>query len=268
VVTVVGVVLIATTLGALVESRSQHGQLAGIRQQVHKAAAEVGNPFAKGPSKIPLAAGTPVALLQIPRLGLERVVAEGVSAGRTQHGPGHVPGTAGVGQPGNAGVLGRARGYGAAFADLRKLRPGDQIVTTTRQGQSVYVVRTVRTARLARDPFATSADDRLTLVTGASWWPFDSSRAVTVTAVMKGKPFPPTAQAARSAHLDEGRHGEESALPLLVIWTVLLASGVVASVLLYRRWLPRSTYLLTTPALVALFVLATDAATRLLPAWW
>ena len=77
------------------------------------------------------------------------MVVEGVDPAQTSVGPGHVPGTAGLGQPGNSVLVVRHKGYGAAFERLGRLREGDQIVVTTTQGQSVYDVTVVRHVRIA-----------------------------------------------------------------------------------------------------------------------
>lgn len=263
-VAVVGLGVAATTLGALKESRSQRAHLTALRQQLSYAQAASRSLFgANAPAAVP-ATGAGVALLQVPRIGLQRVVLEGARAGDTQDGPGHVPGTAGLGQPGNAAVVGRRTTYGAAFARLADLRTGDDVLVTTVQGQSVYRVSQVR--RTGADVLGPTADDRLTLVTAAGRGPLGWSRPLVVTATLRGRPFPATAQGTRTA-VSDGRHGDRSALPTVVIWATLLVLAAGSAVLLYRRWLLRSTYLLTTPALVALVVLLGDAVARLLPAW-
>src|SRR5262249_181242 len=62
----------------------------------------------------------------------------------TRAGPGHVPGSAGLGQEGNSVVVGRRNGYGAPFAGLSGVRRGASVLVTTTQGQSVYKVRSIR----------------------------------------------------------------------------------------------------------------------------
>ena len=71
------------------------------------------------PTQPPLP-GAPVGVLAIPALGINQAVVEGVGSSQTVSGPGHVPGTAGLGQPGNAAVVGRNAGYGGR---LRPARP-------------------------------------------------------------------------------------------------------------------------------------------------
>ncbi|MGH3392010.1 MAG: class E sortase, partial [Actinomadura sp.] len=211
--------------------------------------------------------GEPVAIVQIPRMRLQQVVVEGADPRRTQAGPGHVPGTAGLGQPGNSAVVGRRYGFGAPFRKLDELRPGDDIIVTTTQGQSLYKVLSVGRANLAvRDVYGPSTDDRLTLVSSWTPTPWEGHRALVVVAKSAGLPFPPTPQGARSRFQD-GRHGDATAVAQIVLFGVLFAGGAVAAVVLYRRWVSLSTYVITAPVMLALIVLTAEAATRLLPAW-
>jgi sortase A len=87
--------------------------------------------------------GSPVGILEIPQIHLRQAVVEGVSSEQTADGPGHVPGTAAVGQPGNSAVVGRRSTYGGSFGSLGDLHKGDRILVTTVQGQTVYKVSSV-----------------------------------------------------------------------------------------------------------------------------
>jgi sortase A len=86
-------------------------------------------------------AGQPVGIIQIPKIDLARVVVQGVSKSDLKKGPGHYGGTALPGQPGNAAIAGHRTTYGAPFNRIDELVPGDEIVTTTPQGQFTYKVR-------------------------------------------------------------------------------------------------------------------------------
>jgi sortase A len=226
--------------------------------------------------------------LAIPALGINQVVVEGVGSSQTVSGPGHVPGTAGLGQPGNAAVVGRNAGYGAVFGRLGQLKPGDRILTATIEGQSIYVVRHVGTVTIGTPPYATTGastsspaaqgtvsfgtlyrpttDNRLTLVTSASIAPWNTSRAIEVTAVLRGRPYVSTPQGARSAS-QQGNTGEGNAWAELLLSLQALIVVAIGGLFLYRRCTIRSAYLLTTAPLVACVVLAAEALSRLLPAW-
>lgn len=84
--------------------------------------------------------GQPVALLQIPKLDLEKIVVEGTGEDDLRLGPGHYGGTPLPGQSGNAAIAGHRTTYGAPFYNLDKLTQGDEVVATTLQGQFVYRV--------------------------------------------------------------------------------------------------------------------------------
>ena len=55
-------------------------------------------------------------------------------------GPGHMPGTALPGQPGNAVISGHRTTYGRPFFDFDQLVPGDRIEIETAIGLHVYEV--------------------------------------------------------------------------------------------------------------------------------
>jgi sortase A len=87
-----------------------------------------------------LVPGDAVALLEIPDIGVEKAVVEGVGVPDLKKGPGHYPGTPMPGQPGNAAIAGHRTTYGAPFWSLDELQPGDEIRVTTRQGKFIYRV--------------------------------------------------------------------------------------------------------------------------------
>ncbi|MGH8950869.1 MAG: sortase [Acidimicrobiia bacterium] len=87
------------------------------------------------------AEGTALGMLRVPSLGLEVVVFEGVDTETLQSGPGHMPGTAFPGQPGNAVISGHRTTYGSPFFDFDLLVPGDRIEIETAIGAHVYEVR-------------------------------------------------------------------------------------------------------------------------------
>ncbi|HXF73293.1 MAG TPA: sortase, partial [Actinomycetota bacterium] len=89
--------------------------------------------------------GQAVAILRIPRIGLDAVVVEGTDAASLAKGPGHYLDTAYPWQDhGRVGIAGHRTTYGAPFWSLDRLRPGDRIVLATEYGTFTY--RVVRTA--------------------------------------------------------------------------------------------------------------------------
>lgn len=110
--------------------------------------------------------GDPIAILRIPKLGLEKVVVEGTDVASLRKGPGHQPGTAVLGGPGNAVIGGHRTTYGAPFYRLDELEPGDAIIVQVPTGEVRYTVTGSEVVEPTDvwilDP---TPDDRLTLFT-------------------------------------------------------------------------------------------------------
>jgi sortase A len=142
-VAALGVAVVVYQLGPLLAARDQHELLTSYRHEIHQAAvATQGLQGATEPDKAP-ERGAAVGILEIGALRIQNVVVEGAQPSQTSEGPGHVPGTAGLGQPGNSVVVARRNGFGGAFAQLGDLRRGQRMLVTTTQGQSVYKVASV-----------------------------------------------------------------------------------------------------------------------------
>jgi sortase A len=320
VVTAATSVLVLYGVGPMLEVRSQRSLLADYRVEIDQAANSFNSTVESEDTIEAPELGTPVAILDVGDMEMEQVVVEGVGPQQTRRGPGHVPGTAGPGQPGNSAIVARNGAFGGVFRKLDDLRRGDRILVTTTQGRSVYEVSEVRSASVSDTPEAageettttestttaatttsTSApeargaaagttttattepllpegslttadlygptpDDRLTLVTSASWMPWSARRAMVVVALMDGRPFEPTPQGGRTDTQD-GRGSDSSALAPLILAAAAYVVAALIAVVLYRRSRPRSAYLLTAPPLVAATVLLAETAARLLPAW-
>lgn len=84
--------------------------------------------------------GQPIARLQVPRLGGEWVVLEGMDPATLTGGPGHDPDTAQPGRPGTCVLVGHDAGHGAPFRDLARLQPGDQVLLEDRHAVWTYHV--------------------------------------------------------------------------------------------------------------------------------
>ena len=132
-------------------------------------------------------AGHAIAVLQIPRLRVNTVVAEGDSAEQLRGGPGHSTKTPAPNAPGNVVIFGHRQAWGGPFSTLADLRPNDLIAVEAYAPDStlqtgVYTVQSVKAASASDTwPFATSKDHRLTLITSRGGR-FSSDRLV-VTAV-------------------------------------------------------------------------------------
>ena len=84
--------------------------------------------------------GEAVAHIVIPAINMDEIVVEGTDVDALRKGPGHYSWTPMPGQPGNASIAGHRTTYGAPFANIGNLRPGDRITVQTAQGEFVYEV--------------------------------------------------------------------------------------------------------------------------------
>ena len=112
-----------------------------------------------------LAATAPaaVAVLRIPKIGLEVPVLEGTDDASLDGGVGHIEGTPSPGAPGNVGIAGHRDGF---FRGLKDVSPGDAIEVETHTRTYRYVVSGI----VVVDPqdvwvLDPTPSDRLTLVT-------------------------------------------------------------------------------------------------------
>jgi sortase A len=261
-VSVVALWLVAQTLflGGLSEGRAQTVLFGEFRADLAAATAPLGGAIDPG---------TPVALLSMPRTGKELVVVEGTAAGDLLSGPGHRRDTALPGQEGASIVYGRARTYGAPFADITALHPGDVIETTTQQGAARFVVDGVRRAGDPVPQPLGAGEARLTLVTAESTGPLSALSAgetVYVDATLSGKPFvAPAGRPLQVPEAEQAMSGDPSVLPLLG----LCLAGVLAVVALIavagRRWPRTLVWVVVSPLAIALAWASTDVAVQLLP---
>jgi sortase A len=294
VVVIFGMGLVIYGFGPFFHGREQRSLLSTYRVEIdHSAAAGSGLQGAAVATKPP-EVGDAVAILEISGVGLQEVAVEGVSSSQTRRGPGHVPGTAGPGQPGNSVFVGRRTGFGAPFSGIKDIQLHSPIIVTTTQGQSVYDVTSVRRVTIQKpakdadtstgggasaatgtkskdavtvdDLYGPSKKDQLTLVTSASPMPWSSGKATVVVAELQGRPYAPTPQNGRSDK-ETGVKGDQGALAAVILALVGYGAVMGAGVLLHRRLSLTTAYILAVAPVVALTVIAAETVSRLFPAW-
>ncbi|MGH9271535.1 MAG: class E sortase [Ilumatobacteraceae bacterium] len=116
----------------------------------------------------PVAPGDALARIEIPDIGVDAAVVEGVGREDLKRGPGHYPSTPVPGQLGNAAIAGHRSTYGAPFAELDAMDIGDQIIVTTAQGRFVYRMTAMDIVSPSASQVIATADPavaRLTLTT-------------------------------------------------------------------------------------------------------
>lgn len=225
-------------LSQLQEQHSQAGLYRHLSGQLATATAPVG----------PTTDGDPVAVLDIPAIGLRQaVVVQGTSGVDLARGPGHLVDSVLPGQAGVSVLFGRRAAFGGPFAHLPALRVGDKISVTTGQGTFSYTVNTYGTpARPIRD----FAPARLVLVTGDST--LLSSHAVYVGARLDGTPAAASAPARVRPAQDAPLATDADAMQTAQLWALLFLAAAVAAAVLARLWHRRAAYLTMAPVLVAL----------------
>jgi sortase A len=251
-----GFLLFVGVLSALPQKRAQSGLQRAFAISLANRRAAIGGP---------IPAGTPVARLDIVRIGLHQVVVEGTSADQLRKGPGHVPVSPMPGQPGNVVMAAHRMAWGGPFSGLDRLRPDDAIVLLTGQGSFTYDVVSRNTVS-SKDtaPFAATTDNRLTLITADNLM---ASRRLVVVAALVGNPqAAPPGRAPVLTARDGGLVGQHGVLPALGLWLEVLLLTAVGTVLLYRRLPLWSSYLMTTPVVLAVVWLVYSNLARLLPA--
>lgn len=247
-------------LGDVAQERDQDLLYREFRTQVASGTAPV------GPVTDP---GEPVALLRIPSLGVEQVVVEGTASGDLLAGPGHLRSTVLPGQLGSSVVMGRAATYGAPFADLTQLVPGDTIEVVIAQGTVRFTVLGVR--RTGDDlPQPRAADAaRLTLVTAEGdgrLGALSPAEAVYVDAEASRGGFPAPAGLPRVAPASEQvMAGDTSALPLLTVCLAALLGLALLVVSARQRWSAVLVWIVAAPVVIALAWATTEVGVRLLP---
>lgn len=160
-----------------------HHFVTGIRAQ---AAAPL-SPVVRN-EKGPVPIGDAVGRLEIPRVGLDLAVFEGVTETVLRKGPGHIPGTACPGlasEPGNCVIAGHRDSF---FRRLARAREGDVVRFRSGAEDRSYRLTTRRIVRPENievmDP---TAQERLTLIT---CYPFDWTGSAPYRLVWEASPLP------------------------------------------------------------------------------
>jgi len=259
---VLGFVVYLYGLSDVQEARSQALLYSQFQLELANQVAPLGpdGPNGLDGAKGPTIPGSPVAIINIPSIGIrDMVVVQGTNPQNLMVGPGHrrdspMPGQAGVVQ-----IYGRRATFGAPFSRLGELRPGDTITAITGQGTSIYTVAAAAPSSvIIHDP----AQARMVLLTAYSptvptyYYQVDADLTSTI------KPSPGVATSIYATELPLAN--DSSALTMAMMWSLALvliaAIGTVAAI----RWSPWAAYLAGVPlALAALWNLYESLAALL-----
>ncbi len=269
-----GVLADLLVLGQVRHHRDQQIAYADFRESLAKATAPVA-PTGDDGKLLPL--GTPVAVLEIPKLGLTEVIREGTTSGVLRSGPGHRRDTVLPGQIGISVVMGRQTAYGGPFRRIKELRAGDTFTVTTGQGRHFYKVLGPRRPGDPVPPPQQRADNkspsRLTLVT-AEGSPLVPSRILRVDADLDADRLQPSnpkltprpVLVSKDLPASEEPMGTDSAAWIFVVlWGQALVAAALLTAWMLRRWGRWQTWIVAVPVIAALGLTLTDQIARLLP---
>jgi sortase A len=138
----------------------------------------------KGPAPL----GEAVGRLEIPRVGLDLAVFEGVSEPVLRKGPGHIPGTACPGlapEPGNCVIAGHRDSF---FRRLARAREGDVVRFRSGAEDRSYRLKNRRIVLPENiEVLASTSQERLTLIT---CYPFEWTGSAPYRLVWEASPLP------------------------------------------------------------------------------
>jgi sortase A len=253
---VISFLIYVLLLGALQFNRAQDVAYDKIRGQLAEATAPL------GPGVVP---GDPVAVLDIPGLGLRQVIKEGTTGSILRDGPGHRSDTPLPGQAGVSVIYGRGLTFGAPFRSLPKLNPGTQFEVVTGQGQYTYRVLGVRRAGDPLPSVPADGTSRLTLVT-ADGSPLPAATVYVDAEVAEGQVQPdPGRRVSRVSSGEQAFGVDLSGVLPLVLWLealILVVAGVVWFRSRIGKW---ESYLIGAPIVLALVWRVFEQIAGLLP---
>jgi sortase A len=238
------------SLSRLSESRAQTTLFKNFAGQLAQATAPVGPTVQNAAGvTVPVAAGAPVAVLNIPQIGLrDVVVVNGTTSRDLALGPGHVRASVLPGQAGVSVIYGKMATFGAPFAHLMRLNRGDRFTVTTGQGTATYQVESFGTSS---DPAPADSANRLILQTAVS--SFAPAYAVQVSADLLSAPQqnPGGWPAITAQEASMSSDAADSLVPL-TLWSQALLIAVVIATIGANRWSRWPTYLCMAPVVIAL----------------
>jgi len=218
-------------------------------------------------NKVMLAQGDPVAIIQIPAIGVNDVVVEGTDSASLRSGPGHRRDTVLPGQQGVSVLMGRAAAYGGPFGRLQELPTGAKINVITAQGVQKFRSLGIRYAGDYSLPPVAAGQSRLVLQT-ARGSAFNPQGLARLDAELVSPVQPAGVRVTTFA--DVPREDREFGFDLRYGWALVLALQLliiaeIAAIWCYRKFGARGTYLVFTPVLLLAVILVMDQTTRLLP---
>lgn len=187
---VFGIVLILIGIGIIVNvaykkivtSQKQNELLEAFESQLEEAKNEESS---ESVSLEAINGYTPVAIIEIPSIKLKQPVVDGVTEDVIKYFLGRFPDSAMPGEVGNFAVAGhRVSDFTDAFINLYKVKVGDEVIVTTKEGRYTYEVDSSFIVDPDQVEVLDDADyEKITLITCT----IGSKRRVIVTGKLIGK---------------------------------------------------------------------------------
>jgi sortase A len=184
----------------------------------------------------------PVGLLSIPKIGILDAIVEGVGEAQLEQGPGHYPGTALPGEPGNVAVAGHRTTYAHPFYNLDALTPGDNVYILTTQGLFRYTVTSSQVVPPTDVAVLNTTPGRSTLTLTTCNPRYSASTRLVVmanfmgaTAPVAAAHFKPESNQLAGDSSGSSLGGTSASVIPAVLWGILTVSLVVAAVLIWGR---------------------------------
>jgi len=212
--------------------------------------------------------GEATAHIVIPKIGVDKIVVEGVALPDLKKGPGHYPETPLPGQEGNAAIAGHRTTYGAPFNRLDELVAGDEITIETVQGEFTYLVTEQLIVKPSQvEVLEDKGDNRLTLT--ACHPKYSARERIVVVAQLAPHevplPRPPRGEDEAPLPALDDIDGEGAPAWPAILLGLLCAAIWLLAWILGRQWRKWPSYALGLPFfLVALFFFFEEFS-RLLP---
>jgi LPXTG-site transpeptidase (sortase) family protein len=251
-------------VSSLQQSAAQGRMFDRFRADLAKGTAAIG-PIGEDGKEI--AAGTPIAYLEIPEIDVQQVIGEGTSASVLFDGPGHRRDTPLPGQIGTSVIFGRRASFGGPFERIASLDAGDTITVTTGQGTFEYTVIGVRLAGDPAPPAAAAGVGRLTLVT-AGGREFLPEGVIRVDAELAEGAVVGAARLYSAAALpneDRLMAADTRTLWVLAFWLQALIAVSLGAVWAWHRWGHAQAWVVFLPVLLLVGLSASGEVARLLP---
>jgi sortase A len=243
-----------------------------LKNQFNKVTTPTTVGSAAPPDTVAAPADGAIGVIQIPNIGVDQAVVEGVGVEDLKKGPGHYPGTPLPGEAGNSAIAGHRTTYGAPFNRLDELKNGDPITVRTRAGTFRYEVSSSKVVSPSEvSVLAPTPDNRLTLTTCNP--KYSAAQRLIIVAALIGPAAPPveapiggpaappsdgTALAGLSGKAAPKGPAIAWGLLAAAIWFLAWAAGHW-----WRRW---PAYLLATPVFLIVLFVFFENFSRLLPA--